>query len=667
MFVGVFMFKPVIFLLLMTNIVLANEDVFDLSIEDLLNVEIDVASKNETPLYLSPGNVTSYSKKEFDLYGLNTISDVVNLTPGYSIFYGLGERTLVTRGRKISGFDNNHHLLKIDGIPFNHARAGRVFLEEEVPLYNFQSIQVLKGPASAIYGTGALSGVISLNSKISVEDQTTIQAGLGSENSRRISTNYQKRLTNGKLFFSTSFYIQDSSNDLVGNKTEQWRNRDSKETTFINSYYQIDTGSLKGFTPGLRISKKTSGMGAGFFGSSVGEDQLNEIKWSIVSPYLKYEKEISSGLKLNSYIVMNESSEDSVFGNRTQNNINRYKISYREYEAYMDINKKSKSGDYTFGIDLKDNYRKGNPETFNYSGTISSSSTNLSTDSDRLSVYSAFLEYAKKFNYLEGVYLTLGLREDQTRALNTSFEQLSPRASIVVDFGRQQLKFLYSKAMRAPNLKNLLINKDAIEERKAEGKISSDIPTSIEAEKLENFEVVHRSAFGNFLFKEAVFINYLTDEITREQRNEKDVYFNKIGLSKAYGYEVEILYTNTKFNFGVNYSRSLARYKTSSGETEQDGVPSETIAFKTSFIPMESFKISLSGLFIDQFRTNQVNKRFAGGTVINSKVTYECAKDNSIALEVTNIFDKRIANTLNGSLIDVNPGRRIEVLWSIGI
>ncbi|EQC47443.1 TonB-dependent receptor plug domain protein [Bacteriovorax sp. Seq25_V] len=642
-------------------------DVFELSIEDLLNVEVSVASKNETPLYLSPGNVTSFSKQEFNLYGINTITDAVNLTSGYSTFYGLGERTLITRGRKISGFDNNHHLLKIDGVPFNHVRAGRVFLEEEIPLYNFQSIEVLKGPASAIYGTGALSGVISLNSKINNNEDFEIQAGIGSQNSKRIGTNFQRRLTSGKLFFSSSFYTQEASNDLVGDRAQDWRNRDSKETLFINSYYTIDTGALKGFTPGLRVAKKTSGMGAGFFGSAAGESEINEINWSIVSPYIKYQNQIFSGVELNSYVVMNESVEHSVFGNRTEDSTSRYKIAYREYELYTDLNKKSEYGDFTLGFDFKNNYRRGSPNSYSYTGKLTTASENLLGDSDRLNVYSAFLEYAKKLDYFEGIYLTLGVREDHTKALDTSFEQLSPRASMVMDFGNHQLKFLYSKAMRAPNLKNLLINKDAIKERKDEGKSSSEIPTSIDAEKLENFEIAHSSKIGQFMCKEAIFINYLTDEITREKRNEKDVYLNKTGLSKAYGYEIEFLYTAEKFNFGFNYSYSLARYNTDSGTVDQDGVPNETVSFRTSVIPLERVKLSLTGLYINQFRTNTDNKRYAGGLVLNSKLIYEYGSNNNLALEVTNLFDKKIANPLNGVLADTNPGRRIEVLWSIGI
>src|SRR6187402_390222 len=101
------------------------------SLEALLNMNVSVASKKEERVSEAPGSVTAYSDKDIARTGYYTLSDLANITVGYSAFSAIGEKTFETRGQKSDGFDNNKHLVLIDGIPFSHTRANRANSEED--------------------------------------------------------------------------------------------------------------------------------------------------------------------------------------------------------------------------------------------------------------------------------------------------------------------------------------------------------------------------------------------------------------------------------------------------------------------------------------------------------------------------------------------------------
>lgn len=125
---------------------------------NLLNTATVTSGKHEVALgevtisldVIKPSLVESTNQNSLDglldkVPGVNMIGDQANIRGGSGFSYGAGSRVL----------------LLIDDIPIYQADAG--FPQwEDVPLENVEQIEVVKGAASALYGSSALNGIINV-------------------------------------------------------------------------------------------------------------------------------------------------------------------------------------------------------------------------------------------------------------------------------------------------------------------------------------------------------------------------------------------------------------------------------------------------------------------------------------------------------------------------
>lgn len=61
------------------------------------------------------------------------------------------------------GWNNNHLLLLMDGVQFNDSLYGSAYTWEITPMNFIKSLEVIRGPGSALYGSNATNGVVSIN------------------------------------------------------------------------------------------------------------------------------------------------------------------------------------------------------------------------------------------------------------------------------------------------------------------------------------------------------------------------------------------------------------------------------------------------------------------------------------------------------------------------
>lgn len=111
----------------------------------------------------SPTKVLAVTRQEMQDTGFERIGDVLNEVPGVvtrAQGYGIG----VTGGEQIDGMDSKETLVLMDGLPIASGRGidgGFVDLNQQ-SVGPIQQVEVVKGAASALYGTDALGGVINL-------------------------------------------------------------------------------------------------------------------------------------------------------------------------------------------------------------------------------------------------------------------------------------------------------------------------------------------------------------------------------------------------------------------------------------------------------------------------------------------------------------------------
>jgi hemoglobin/transferrin/lactoferrin receptor protein len=116
-----------------------------------------------------PSTVTTIDRVEMDRHLVLTIRDLVRYEPGVSVIGSAGRFGLDSFN--IRGLSGNRTRIEVDGVSLPASfgadvaggsfRAGRNFID----LDDLKSVQIVRGPASALYPSDALGGVVSLRTK----------------------------------------------------------------------------------------------------------------------------------------------------------------------------------------------------------------------------------------------------------------------------------------------------------------------------------------------------------------------------------------------------------------------------------------------------------------------------------------------------------------------
>jgi hemoglobin/transferrin/lactoferrin receptor protein len=130
----------------------------------LLDPIVAVATREQRPLREVAGNVTVVTREEMDASLSTSLDDVFRYVPGIDVTASgtrFGNDGLILRG--IGG---NRVALELDGVPLSQQFAIGSFSNATRDLVDtglVQRIEVLHGPASALYGSSALGGVVAMS------------------------------------------------------------------------------------------------------------------------------------------------------------------------------------------------------------------------------------------------------------------------------------------------------------------------------------------------------------------------------------------------------------------------------------------------------------------------------------------------------------------------
>ncbi|NTV10979.1 MAG: TonB-dependent receptor [Zoogloea sp.] len=100
--------------------------------------------------------------EEIERAGQSTLLDLLAQQPGIQVSQNGGPGK--TSSLLIRGTNANHAILLIDGVRLGSATTGQAALES-IPLGQIERIEILRGPASALYGADAVGGVIQIFTK----------------------------------------------------------------------------------------------------------------------------------------------------------------------------------------------------------------------------------------------------------------------------------------------------------------------------------------------------------------------------------------------------------------------------------------------------------------------------------------------------------------------
>jgi outer membrane receptor for ferrienterochelin and colicins len=144
-------------------------DLADMSLEELLRIEVTTASKKPESLLDAPAIMLVLTESDLNAYGGRSLVEVLDRTTSV-FFMGNQENiqsALTMRGDATLGA-NNHILVLVNGRPIQESTLGGMihpFLRS-FPLASVKQIEIIRGPGSVLYGTNAYVGVINVITKI---------------------------------------------------------------------------------------------------------------------------------------------------------------------------------------------------------------------------------------------------------------------------------------------------------------------------------------------------------------------------------------------------------------------------------------------------------------------------------------------------------------------
>lgn len=155
-------------------------ELFDLSLEELQQVRVTVASKYQEDLSETPSSVTVFTAAEIEALGVQNVYELLNFVPGFQATSAVrsgNSHTLFVRGRELPLTISEGVLVLLDGQRLNDVYTGGVVnVNRLLSLTNLKQVEVIHGPGSALYGSNAFLGVINL---VTDDSRNEIQLGVG--------------------------------------------------------------------------------------------------------------------------------------------------------------------------------------------------------------------------------------------------------------------------------------------------------------------------------------------------------------------------------------------------------------------------------------------------------------------------------------------------------
>ncbi len=161
----------------------SDEDLFEMDIEDLLEVDISVASKKSEPIQEAPGVVTVINKDEIEIFGDRNLHQLLQRQPSvytrgsYMYPYNIAS----FRGNMATHLDL-HTLILFNGRPIRESAFGGINFPAymNLPLKSLEGVEIIRGPGSVLYGTNAFTGVVNLKPRIPETDEFSVSSMIGS-------------------------------------------------------------------------------------------------------------------------------------------------------------------------------------------------------------------------------------------------------------------------------------------------------------------------------------------------------------------------------------------------------------------------------------------------------------------------------------------------------
>ena len=178
-----------------------------------------------------------------DMPSFKTLPELLSGAVGVTIkdFGGLGKLSTVS----IRGSSANQVMVLLDGIPINTASDSGVDLSS-LSLENIESVEILRGADSAVYGSGAIGGVVNLVSRKDRKPGWTIDGSTtyGSFGTMNVSVGTWAQRDPGRLRVSARYQRTDGDFTFLNDNGTAFNPDDDYDDTRLNNSLESFDGSI---------------------------------------------------------------------------------------------------------------------------------------------------------------------------------------------------------------------------------------------------------------------------------------------------------------------------------------------------------------------------------------------------------------------------------------
>lgn len=156
-----------VLLLLLGKLGYSQEDslLFDLADDDLFSMKVKSASGIDESYLDAPATMVVISSQDIRDRGYTSLDEILMDIPGFDVNINNGTTYLNAYQRGYRTPFTQRTLLMINGKVDNHLWSHMANFSRQYPVMNIERIEVLYGPASAVYGPNAFLGVVNVITK----------------------------------------------------------------------------------------------------------------------------------------------------------------------------------------------------------------------------------------------------------------------------------------------------------------------------------------------------------------------------------------------------------------------------------------------------------------------------------------------------------------------
>ena len=171
-------------------------ETFDLSLQELLEIEVTSVSKQAEPLSRAAAAIYVITSDDIRRSGASSIPQALRDVPGLHVAQIDSQKWAVS-SRGFNGRYNNKMLVMIDGRTLYSPEFSGVYWEvQDTLMADIERIEVIRGPSAAMWGANAVNGVINIITKHSSETLGGYaELGLGDYQKGFAGFRYGSRLT----------------------------------------------------------------------------------------------------------------------------------------------------------------------------------------------------------------------------------------------------------------------------------------------------------------------------------------------------------------------------------------------------------------------------------------------------------------------------------------